>query len=181
MHNDFYYKEKDSNSLGLLRPRQYASSIFTIDIDRLYKKGIRGFIVDLDDTLIPRPEYRIPFSIYSWVEKVKEHGIKVCIVSNGGGTRRVEYISDSLNVKGFSLSFKPLPFAFKKALAHLGTSPAQTVVIGDQIITDIVGGNLIGAYTILVKPVSEEVSLIRMPMRFIEEGLLKFLNLEIDS
>lgn len=180
MHDNFY-QEKDNNSFGLLRPKEFASSVFTIDIEGLYKKGIRGFIVDLDDTLIPRPEYRIPFSIYSWVEKVKERGIKVCIVSNGGGAKRVEYISDSLNVKGFSLSFKPLPFAFKKALAHLGTSPAQTVVIGDQIITDVVGGNLIGAYTILVKPVSKEVSLIRMPMRFVEEGLLKFLNLEIDS
>ena len=176
-----YDLEKSNDSFGLLRPRQYASSVFTINIDGLYKKGIRGFIVDLDDTLIPRPEYRIPFSIYSWVEKVKEHGIKICIVSNGGGTKRVEYISDSLNVKGFSLSCKPLPFAFKRALSYLSTSPAQTAVIGDQIITDVVGGNLIGAYTILVKPVSKEVSLIRMPMRFIEERLLKFLNLEIDS
>lgn len=180
MYEDLY-QERDNNGFGLLRPKEYASSVFTIDIGRLYKKGIRGFIVDLDDTLIPRPEYRIPFSIYSWVEKVKEYGIKLCIVSNGGGTRRVEYISDSLNVKGFSLSFKPLPFAFKKAIAHLGTSPSQTAVIGDQIITDVIGGNLIGAYTILVKPVSKEISLIRMPMRFIEENLLKFLSLEIDS
>lgn len=180
MYEDLY-QEKDNDIFGLLRPREYASSVFTIDIEGLYKKGIRGFIVDLDDTLIPRPEYRIPFSIYSWVEKVKEHGIKICIVSNGGSTRRVEYISESLNIKGFSLSFKPLPFAFKKALLHLGTSPGQTAVIGDQIITDVIGGNLIGAYTILVKPVSKEVSFVRMPMRFIEEGLLKFLNLEIDS
>lgn len=180
MYDNFNH-EKDNNSFGLLRPKEYTSSVFTIDINSLYKKGIRGFIVDLDDTLIPRPEYRIPFSIYSWIEKVKEHGIKICIVSNGGGAKRVEYISDSLNIKGFSLSCKPLPFVFKKALSHINTVPGQTAVIGDQIITDVVGGNLIGAYTILVKPVSKEVSLMRMPMRFIEEGLLKFLKLEIDS
>ncbi len=178
---DYSDLEKENTGFGLLRPKEYDSSVFTIDIGGLYKKGIRGFIVDLDDTLIPRPEYRIPFSIYSWVEKVKEHGIKICIVSNGGSAKRVEYISESLNVKGFSLSFKPLPFALKKALTHLGTSPANTAVIGDQIITDVVGGNLIGAYTILVKPISKEVSPIRLPMRFIEDSLLKFLKLEIDS
>jgi uncharacterized protein len=173
--------ESEAENFGFLRPKEYASSVFTIDIDRLYRMGIRGIIVDLDDTLIPRPEYRVPFSIYSWVEKVKERGMNICIVSNGGSSKRVEYISDSLNIKGFSLSFKPLPFAFNKALSHLGTQPGQTAVIGDQIITDVVGGNMIGAYTILVKPVSREVSLVRLPMRYIEEGLLKFLNLEIDS
>ncbi len=175
------YADDNRENFGMLRPREYASSVFTMDIDRLYRQGIRGFIVDLDDTLIPRHEYKIPFSIYSWVEKVKERGIKICIVSNGGSSKRVEYISESLNIRGFSLSFKPLPFAFKKALSHLGTSPDRTAVIGDQIITDILGGNLIGAYTILVKPVSKEVSLLRMPMRYLEDGLLKMLSLEIDS
>ena len=173
--------DRENDGFGLLRPKEYNSSIFTIDINALYKKGIRGFIVDLDDTLLPRPEYRIPFSVYSWVEKVKEHGIKICIVSNGGSAKRVEYISESLNLKGFSLSFKPLPFTLRKAIAHLGVSPAETAVIGDQIITDVIGGNIIGAYTILVKPISNEVSPIRMPMRFVEDSLLKLLRLEIDS
>ncbi|MFA5103621.1 MAG: hypothetical protein WC527_00350 [Candidatus Margulisiibacteriota bacterium] len=124
MYDNFNH-EKDNNSFGLLRPKEYTSSVFTIDINSLYKKGIRGFIVDLDDTLIPRPEYRIPFSIYSWIEKVKEHGIKICIVSNGGGAKRVEYISDSLNIKAFLFPANRCLLSLKKPFRTLTPFPAK--------------------------------------------------------
>jgi len=174
-------KEKRREYLKLLLPKEYASSIFTINIDRLFKNGIRGIIIDLDDTLLPRGVYKIPFAVYSWIEKVKEYGIKICLVSNGSSSKRIEYVSNSLGIKGFAFSLKPLPFALKKAMAYLKTSPEQTAIIGDQILTDILGGNLVKAHTILVKPVAEEVSLVRMPMRFVENFLINFLKLEIDS
>ena len=69
MYEDLY-QEKDNDIFGLLRPREYASSVFTIDIEGLYKKGIRGFIVDLDDTLIPRPENWSGSSFFPFPKKV---------------------------------------------------------------------------------------------------------------
>lgn len=182
---DYIEKEDFSNNLReylkLLIPKEYASSIFTINLESLLKKGLKSIIVDLDDTLIPRREYKIPFSVYSWIEKVKECGFNICIVSNGSSSKRVEYIANSLNVKGFHFSLKPLPFILKKAISFLNTTPSKTVIIGDQILTDILGGNLLNAYTILVKPVAKETSILRLPLRFIEEKLIKLLKLEIDS
>lgn len=179
LENFDYYKEEKKG--GFIRPKEYVSSIFTIDIDDLVKKGIKALIVDIDDTIMPRSEYKIPFAVYSWVEKVKEKGLKIFLVSNGSRVPRTDYISKSLGINGMALSFKPLPFAFKKAMNAMDAAPEETAVIGDQILTDVIGGNLLGAYTILVKPVAKEVSMIRMPMRFLEDSIINSLDLEINS
>lgn len=169
--------EEKKNIKDYFCPRAYVDSIFSIDFDELKRSGIRALIIDLDDTLIPRREYSVPVSVFNWIEAAKEKGFKIYLASNGGRLPRVNYIVRSLQIEGNALSFKPLPFAFRHAMKVLKVPAENTAVIGDQLITDVLGGNILGMFTVLVKPLSEETSLIRIPMRLLEEFLIKLLKL----
>jgi uncharacterized protein len=164
---------------GFLKPKEYVRSVLDINIDNLKSFGIKAVIIDLDDTLLPRVSYQVPLSSFEWVEKLKNSGIKIYMASNGSRIHRINYILSELKIEGQGFAFKPLPFVFNKAMRKLGVKPAQTAIIGDLLLTDVLGGNLLKSYTILVAPMSKEESLIRMPMRVIEEFLLELLEIRI--
>jgi len=160
-----------------LKPKEYLDSVLDIKIEKLKSLGIKAIIADIDDTLLPRLEFRVPLVTYNWIEKVKESGLKIYLATNGTRVKRLERIKESLEINGTAFAFKPLPFAFKGAISSLGVKPNQIAVIGDQILTDIIGGNILEMYTILVKPLSPETSLIRIPFRLFENLLIKLLKL----
>jgi len=155
-----------------LKPNKLIESIYKIDFDRLSQQGFKYIILDLDDTLIPRTINEVYPSVLEFVEEIKSKGFKICIASNSRHPLRVKYIGDTLGVPYSSLALKPLPFAFDKALAKLNAKPEETLVIGDQLFTDILGGNLKGLYTIYVKPLTEETFLPRQLMRWVEQELI---------
>jgi len=155
-----------------LKPNEIAESLFKLDFNRLRQKGFKSIILDLDDTLLPREVNDIYPTLLEFIEDLKAAGFKICLTSNSRHPLRVEYIGKTLALPYSSLSMKPLPFAFDKALATLGAKPEETIVIGDQLFTDILGGKLKGLYTILVKPLSEETFLPRQCMRWIENFLI---------
>ncbi len=165
----------------LLKPKRYFSSVNDINLDELKRKGIRSIIVDLDDTLLPRREYKIPLSTYTWIQQAKEKGFKIFIASNGSRLLRIEHVARTLQVDGQGLAFKPLPFAFMKFLSKSGSDVKETAVIGDQLITDILGGNLLNMHTILIDPMSVETSVIRVPFRVMEDFLIRFFRIRKDS
>ncbi|MEK7376653.1 MAG: YqeG family HAD IIIA-type phosphatase [Candidatus Margulisiibacteriota bacterium] len=162
-------------------PCQYVKSIYNIDLERLKRAGINTLIIDLDDTLLPRTESRIPLKTYSWIEKAKEEGFRIYLASNGARVERLNNIAADLGIDGSALAFKPFPFAFKKILSKAGIDAAEAAVIGDQLLTDILGGNLLGAYTILVNPLSPERSLIRIPYRIFEDLIARALKIKVED
>jgi hypothetical protein len=164
-----------------LKPRQYLNSVYDIDFGRLKKAGINTLIIDLDDTLLPRSESKIPIKTYSWIEKAKEEGFAVYLASNGSRVERLNKIAADLGIKGSALAFKPFPFAFRKIFSKAKIKAAEAAVIGDQLLTDILGGNLLGTHTILVKPLSPERSLIRIPYRIFEDLLARVLKIKIED
>lgn len=165
-------------NLEILRPREYLSSIYEIDFDNLRAMGFKAVIMDIDDTIIPRKKIEITPRLYSLIESIKEKGFKICLLSNNFYPEKVEHVSRILKVPSVSVALKPLPFAFEKALKILGSSKSETLVIGDQIFMDILGGNLAGIYSILVKPISKETFWLRRWMREAEKFALRRLNLE---
>ncbi|WP_345788111.1 YqeG family HAD IIIA-type phosphatase [Desulfotomaculum copahuensis] len=137
--------------MALLYPKQYVSSLFDVDPDDLLRRGIRGILFDLDNTIVPRDVSRCPREITAWLEKLKQHGFKICIVSNNN-TQRVRLVADALAVPAVCHAIKPLKRPFRRAMELMGTGPHETAIIGDQIFTDILGGNRLGLYTVLVSP-----------------------------
>lgn len=139
--------------LNFFRPTWYYHSIYDIDLGELKKEGIIGLIVDLDNTIIERNNRKASENLRRWLLKLKKEGFRCCIVSNNWSFR-VGQIADQLKLPMVAPAGKPRRRAFKLGLVTLGTSVGQTAVIGDQLFTDILGGNLVKLRTILVVPLS---------------------------
>lgn len=169
---------KDIN-LEIFRPREYLDSIYSIDFRRLRDLGFTAVLMDLDETLLPREMSDITPVLYSFLENIKDKGFQICLVSNNLNPERVRKVAEALSLPHITLAAKPLPFAFDRALKLINSGKGQTVVIGDQLFMDILGGNLAGIYTILVKPMTRETSFWRRLMRKAEKFVLDKLNYRV--
>lgn len=158
--------------LEILRPRVQAESVLDLDLTELRNAGIRGIIFDLDNTLVEWKQDRLDPEIMAQVKRFKTQGFKMCILSNGL-ERRVETIANTLGIPYVSRAVKPRKSPFKKALEILGTSPEETAVVGDQLFTDILGGNRMELYTIWTPPLSETEFVSTRAVRRIERLVLK--------
>ena len=129
------------------------SAAHEVDVEMLSAQGIEGVLVDLDDTLMASTSDRLEPGYRDWLDRLRAHGIRVVILSNGEPTR-VQAFGEALGVPALSLVGKPFRFAYRRGLRLLGTSPATTAMIGDQLFTDILGANLSGVRSILVTPIT---------------------------
>ncbi|MBM7645831.1 HAD superfamily phosphatase (TIGR01668 family) [Scopulibacillus daqui] len=134
-------------------PDEHVKSIYEIKPDDLKSKGIKGIITDLDNTLVAWDNPKATPELIEWLELMKQAGIKVTIVSNNKEVR-VKAFSDPIKIPFIYSAKKPLVRAFKRAIKDMGLQPDDVVVIGDQLLTDVLGGNRLGVHTILVVPVS---------------------------
>lgn len=119
----------------------------------LRERSLRGLLLDLDNTLVPYKTYGEPSpKLMRWIEGLKQAGIRILLISNAM-PQRIRYWSGKLNVEGYGPAGKPW-LGFRQGMRKLGLKPREIAVVGDQVFTDILGGNLIGAYTVLVRPLS---------------------------
>ncbi len=146
----------------------------------LQERGLKGLLLDLDNTLIPYKTYgECPPALREWLDALHEAGIQTMLVSNGS-SGRVRYWTQKLGIAGFGPAGKPW-FGFKRALAQLQMQPGEVAVVGDQLFTDVLGGNWIGAYTVLVPPLSyREMGYTRL-VRQIERRILAANGWDEDS
>ncbi len=135
-------------------PDQHVKSIFEISPDLLKKQGIKGIITDLDNTLVGWDEPNATPELHTWMQDMQKAGILVTIVSNNN-ERRVRAFSEPLKIPFISKAMKPMTRAFVKAVSDMGLAKKDVVVIGDQLLTDVWGGNRLGVHTILVIPVAQ--------------------------
>ena len=138
--------------INILYPQLYVKSLFKIDLEMLKKRGIQGIIFDLDNTIIPRDQKNFSPDIAEWLLKLKEQNFKLCIVSNNRRQHRVSYLAQALDIPYIYKAGKPRRKAFRRAMQLLSTDANTTAVIGDQVFTDVYGGNRVGLFTILVVP-----------------------------
>ncbi|MCD1258439.1 YqeG family HAD IIIA-type phosphatase [Paenibacillus athensensis] len=139
--------------LRKLVPKQSVRTIYDIQIDQLWSFGVRGIITDLDNTLVGARDPHATPELIEWLAQVRKLGFKVVIVSNNR-RGRVSAFAEPLGIPFIYGAKKPTNVAFHKAMRLLGTNARQTAVIGDQMLTDVLGGNRMGLYTILVQPIS---------------------------
>lgn len=137
--------------LGIFFPKLYVESIYDIDLSLLERKGIRGMIFDLDNTIVERGELTFSAAMLDWMDGLKERGLKISIVSNNR-TRAAEEMAEDHGIPAIFRALKPRRKPFLKAIQMMGVQPGETAVVGDQIFTDVVGGNRLGLFTILIKP-----------------------------
>ncbi len=128
-------------------------SIYDIDISALKAAGISLLLADLDNTLVP---YGVPLptdEVRAWHKRLEENGILLFVLSNNRRPNRPRIFSEGLNVPFIGHAGKPKVGSFFKAMEQMGVNAEQTALVGDQIFTDVLGGNRAGVTTILVKPI----------------------------
>lgn len=140
--------------MTILKADRYVHSVDLIDVDDLRARGIRCVLVDRDNTLVPRDTNEPPAEIIEWVKSLHSHGIAVCMVSNNFHTDAVCASAEEIGCAVVHHAMKPAPVAIKVAQLMLGVPAEQTVLVGDQLLTDVLAGNLAGVQTILVRPQS---------------------------
>jgi HAD superfamily phosphatase (TIGR01668 family) len=138
--------------LELFRPDQCVRNVCEIDLMALYQSGFRALMLDLDNTLLPWASSLVPESSKQWIESAKAAGMGLCIVSNTHNPKRLNAIARELGISCVFRALKPRPHGFERALKMLGCKAENCVVVGDQLLTDILGGNWACMHTILVEP-----------------------------
>jgi len=161
--------------VSLLRPAEYHRSIFEIDLEKLRRNGFRAIMLDLDNTLVRWNHPDPTPGLMQWLGRVGEMGFAACIVSNNSGPRVSEFAA-KVGIPFVSGASKPRRKGFREAMARLGVEPGQTVVIGDQIFTDVLGGNRSGAYTVLVVPIDPREFFLTQMVRKVERRVLRYLD-----
>lgn len=159
--------------LKLFLPNKHVYSIFDIEPTFLQSKGIKGIIVDLDNTLVPWNVATATDKVIEWIRKMEEANIKVTIFSNNN-KERVTIFAEPIGAPFIYRAKKPLPRAFKVAQQKMQLKNEEIVVIGDQLLTDVLGGNFAGFYTILVVPIVQSDAPITKFNRNLERLLLNY-------
>ena len=136
-------------------PDEDYRSVFEIPYKDLMERGINALIFDVDNTLAPYDVKRPPVKISALFSRLTKMGFQICLLSNNG-SKRLNVFNERLKLYVVCRAMKPLTGGVKKAMGLMNSKPENTAIIGDQIFTDILCGNLVGLTTILVNPVSEK-------------------------
>jgi len=139
----------------LFHPDLRIDSVVELTHERLYKLGLRSLLLDVDCTLKHYSSRELPQDISQWLDRMKEAGIGLCLVSNGRGPR-IRRFAESVQIPFVAPAMKPLPFALRKALRSMNFDKDSTAMVGDQVFSDLLAGKFAGLYTILVTPLSPE-------------------------
>ena len=131
----------------------YQKSIYDINYKKLKKEGIRCLLFDLDNTCVPYKESVASDRLKKLFDRLKKLGFKVIIFSNSPNRRlkKFEYLDVDYN----ALTLKPISYNFNKVMKKYDFSKDEVCIIGDQLYTDVFGGNRVGIKTCLVEPLSD--------------------------
>ena len=158
-----------------LYPTQAIHSIYDLPIQQLKEQGIKGIIFDIDNTLVPYDEMEPNEKIIDFFQTLQEAGFKITLVSNNTEDRVVKF-NQKLKVLALHKAKKPSRKSFHKAMEMMGCQPNEAIIVGDQIFTDVYGGNRAGLQTYLVTPVSDRDEWQTKIKRGVERQVIKSYN-----
>lgn len=136
-------------------PNLYLTTIQEITIGLLMKNKIKALILDVDNTLIDYHK-NLSEEVIQWSQKLQGQGIKMYILSNTNKEEKVKAVAKKLEIPYEMFAKKPFKKGFQKVQQILNIKPENIAVVGDQIFTDILGGNRCHMFTILVDPVDKK-------------------------
>ena len=137
----------------MLKPEYYIDTVYDVDFKVLKNRGIDTLLLDIDNTLVPFKTMIPEEKIINWINVAKGEGFKLCLVSNAY-PRRAQTIGKHLDVPVIFMAKKPFKKGVVDSLALVGSSSDQSIMIGDQIFTDVLAARLAGVKSILVDPMT---------------------------
>ena len=139
----------------LIYPNLYLNKIEELTAEYLNKKEIKALILDVDNTLIDYDK-KLSETIIQWAKNIKKQGIRLYILSNSNKKEKIKTVAEKLGIEYEFFAKKPLKGGFKKVQKILNVPAENMGVVGDQIFTDIIGGNRCKMFTILVDPINSK-------------------------
>ena len=157
----------------MIRPFRIVRSVTSISLEELGREGVRGIVIDLDNTLIGWKLLEPEPHVAAWVRDALDRGFAVAIVSNNVRAW-VKSVATRLGIITFVHSaLKPLPFGVVRAVKELRVKRSETVVIGDQLFADVLAAKLLGIRAILTEPIVSREHRAMWPVRALERFMLR--------
>jgi uncharacterized protein len=156
-----------------VKPTLYLTDMTAIRTEWLKAQGVKGLIFDLDNTLIRGFSGVVEPRIKAKLKEFQDAGIGCLVLSNNIMPRYYRKAEKSLGIPVIGHARKPKVASFAPALERMGLSAGAVAVVGDRILTDVLGGSRIGAKTVLVRSLNyENQGLIRRLLRRIESWFI---------
>ena len=142
---------------------------FSLIPDRLYRRytdltprllhslGIRLLLCDLDYTLAPRSAAKPDSMLLNWIHDCRENGVTVMILSNNRSRERVETFCGELGIRYVGHAGKPGTRGYRQAMELAGETPEHTAMLGDKLLTDVLGARRSGVLALMVEPLGGPV------------------------
>ena len=156
--------------MSKLYPKELLNKVEEITIQFIQKNKLKALILDVDNTLIDF-EKNLSQEKIEWAKNLKGQGVKLYILSNTNKKEKVENVASKLDIPYIMFAKKPSKGGFLKIQKQLGIKPEEIGVVGDQIFTDVIGGNRCNMFTILVEPVDKKDLFITAWKRPLEEKI----------
>ncbi len=140
-------------------PDIHVDYVWDINLQALRDSGCESILLDLDNTLLMNSQRNMSLQHLNWVQKCKDFGFDVYIVSNNRSYRRVKRALDQMQCKGIYLAFKPFTFSILQLAKRYNIDLSKSSIVGDQLFKDVIAGNWLKMTTILVNPLDSKSSL----------------------
>lgn len=137
--------------------------------------GVRGIVLDVDNTLEPYENPTPTEKVLEWMESLRAAGISAAIVSNNNA-ERIDLFNKELRLPAYSKAKKPFKKNVLRAMADMGTDKTNTVLMGDQVFTDVWAARNTGIRAILVPPIKDKTDVFTKFKRLLEKPILKKYN-----
>lgn len=161
----------------LLKPDIKLNGITDISPELLRRYDIRALLLDVDNTMSTHHGTVLTPGLTEWIDEMQKNGIKLMVLSNSV-KKRVGPFAGRIGLEFISTGAKPLPLGFLRGVRRMGEKRANTAIVGDQIFTDVLGGNAAGLKTVLLTPIKPETSLRFRIKRRLERAVYKIYDIK---
>ena len=153
-------------------PEYYFKTFNEASADFLTSIGVKGIVLDVDNTLEPYENPLPGDHVKEWLTELKEQGISAAIVSNNGG-ERINLFNSELGLPVYYKAKKPFKKNVLNAMKDMGTDKSNTILMGDQVFTDVWAAHNTGIRAILVPPIKDKTDVFTKFKRLLEKPILK--------
>ena len=153
-------------------PDYYFDSYKYADARFLSSIGVKGIVLDVDNTLEPYENAKPSAEVVAWLNSLKSAGISASIVSNNN-RKRITVFNAKLCLPAFFKAKKPFKKNVLNAMREMGTDKSNTVLMGDQVFTDVWAAHNTGIRAILVPPIKDKTDVFTRFKRLLEKPILK--------
>ncbi|MCS6812409.1 MAG: YqeG family HAD IIIA-type phosphatase [Cyanobacteria bacterium] len=150
------------------------TTVLSLTPDLLAQHGLKGLILDVDETLLPTSKSQLSVELVQWATQLKLEA-NIWLVSNNLNEVRIQQIANSLGLPYLAGAGKPSRRKIRQALAAMALPPQQVGMVGDRLFTDVLAGNRLGLFTILVEPITDDGQTWKHWLRSLEIWLAQHL------